>query len=61
MCLLTYLSDYMVYTRGSREDYDRYARISGDEGWSWNKMLPYFRKVGPLQQDLSKMLKILFL
>ncbi|KAF5316280.1 hypothetical protein D9619_006818 [Psilocybe cf. subviscida] len=36
--------NYMVYTRGSREDYDRYARISGDEGWSWNKMLPYFRK-----------------
>ncbi|KAK0493186.1 aryl-alcohol oxidase-like protein [Armillaria luteobubalina] len=34
----------MTYTRGSSEDYDRYARISGDDGWGWDKMQPYFRK-----------------
>ncbi|KAJ7653282.1 pyranose dehydrogenase [Mycena polygramma] len=34
----------MVYTRGSAEDYDRYAAVTGDEGWSWNRLLPYFFK-----------------
>ncbi len=35
----------MAYTRGTAEDYDRWARVTGDPGWSWNKMLPYFKKV----------------
>ncbi|KAG7450013.1 alcohol oxidase [Guyanagaster necrorhizus] len=34
----------LTYTRGSSEDYDRYANISGDDGWGWDKMQPYFRK-----------------
>lgn len=34
----------MIYTRGSSDDFDRYAEISGDEGWSWDNMLPYFKK-----------------
>ncbi|KAK0196139.1 pyranose dehydrogenase [Armillaria mellea] len=34
----------MTYTRGSSEDYDRYARVTGDDGWGWEKMQPYFRK-----------------
>ncbi|PBK84346.1 alcohol oxidase [Armillaria gallica] len=34
----------MVYTRGSSEDYDRYARITGDEGWGWDELLPYILK-----------------
>ncbi|KIJ38059.1 GMC oxidoreductase [Sphaerobolus stellatus SS14] len=34
----------MVYLRGSAEDYDRYAQLTGDSGWSWNKLLPYFFK-----------------
>ena len=38
------LSDYMVYNRGSSQDWDRYASISGDEGWSWNSVQQYFRK-----------------
>ncbi len=37
--------DYMTYTRGSSEDYDRYASVSGDSGWGWNEIQPYFRKV----------------
>ncbi|KDR80983.1 hypothetical protein GALMADRAFT_1117948 [Galerina marginata CBS 339.88] len=36
--------NFMAYTRGSSEDYDRYARLSGDPGWSWNALQPYFRK-----------------
>ncbi|KAJ7436219.1 alcohol oxidase [Mycena latifolia] len=34
----------MIYTRGSKDDYDRFARVSGDEGWSWNSLIPYMRK-----------------
>ncbi|KAJ7604451.1 aryl-alcohol oxidase-like protein [Roridomyces roridus] len=34
----------MVYTRGSAEDYDRWASITGDSGWSWDGVLPYFFK-----------------
>lgn len=34
----------MVYTRGSSDDYNRWANLTGDEGWSWNRLLPYFLK-----------------
>ncbi|KAJ7481278.1 aryl-alcohol oxidase [Mycena galericulata] len=34
----------MAYTRGSKEDYDRYANITGDDGWSWDSLIPYMRK-----------------
>lgn len=33
----------MVYIRGQREDYDGWA-ASGLEGWSYDDVLPYFRK-----------------
>ncbi|SJK97998.1 uncharacterized protein ARMOST_01254 [Armillaria ostoyae] len=36
--------NYMTYTRGSSEDYDRYASVSGDSGWRWDEIQPYFRK-----------------
>ncbi|KAJ7195565.1 GMC oxidoreductase-domain-containing protein [Mycena rebaudengoi] len=36
--------NYMVYTRGSKEDFDRIARASGDKGWSWDSLIPYMRK-----------------
>lgn len=35
----------MFYTRGSKDDYDRWAKVTGDPGWSWNSLLPYFFKV----------------
>ncbi|KAG6917039.1 hypothetical protein DXG01_004091 [Tephrocybe rancida] len=37
-------TNWLVYTRGSAEDFDRYAAVTGDQGWSWNKMLPYYKK-----------------
>lgn len=35
----------MVWTRGSKDDWDRYAEVTGDNGWSWDAMLPYMLKV----------------
>ncbi|KDR81074.1 hypothetical protein GALMADRAFT_222642 [Galerina marginata CBS 339.88] len=34
----------MFYTRGSSSDFDRFARVTGDQGWSWDSLLPYFLK-----------------
>jgi len=34
----------MIYMRGQREDYDNWARETGDAGWSWDSVLPVFRR-----------------
>ncbi|MCP3717922.1 GMC family oxidoreductase [Paraburkholderia sp. CNPSo 3281] len=34
----------MIYMRGQREDYDNWARETGDSGWSWDSVLPVFRR-----------------
>ncbi|KAF7377825.1 GMC oxidoreductase [Mycena sanguinolenta] len=34
----------MVYTRGSADDYNRFAAVTGDAGWSWDRLFPYFLK-----------------
>ena len=33
----------MVYMRGQKSDYDHWAAL-GNRGWSWNDVLPYFKK-----------------
>ncbi|KAJ7606755.1 aryl-alcohol oxidase precursor [Mycena polygramma] len=35
--------NYMAYTRGSSEEWDRYAILSGDPGWSWSNIQKYIR------------------
>jgi choline dehydrogenase-like flavoprotein len=37
-------TNFMVYTRGSSDDYDGFAKATGDQGWNWNSMLTYFKK-----------------
>jgi choline dehydrogenase len=34
----------MVYMRGQARDYDEWARMAGDDSWSWKSVLPLFRK-----------------
>ena len=34
----------MMYVRGSRQDYDDWAELAEDEGWSADVMLQYMRK-----------------
>jgi len=38
LCLLLYTG-----TRGHKSDYDSWAAV-GAKGWSWNSLLPYFKK-----------------
>lgn len=32
----------MIYMRGQARDYDNWARLSGEDGWSWQNALPDF-------------------
>jgi choline dehydrogenase len=34
----------MLYLRGQRRDYDEWARLANDPGWSWESVLPVFRR-----------------
>ncbi len=34
----------MLYLRGQQRDYDEWARFTGDAGWSWENVLPIFRR-----------------
>ncbi|KAI0064255.1 alcohol oxidase [Artomyces pyxidatus] len=48
--------NYMTSTRGSADDFDRFASVTGDPGWSWKALEPYMKKVerlAPPQDDHS--------
>ena len=34
----------MIYIRGARQDYDEWAAVTGDPSWSYDAVLPYFRR-----------------
>lgn len=36
--------NYMMYVRGSRQDYDDWAELVEDQGWSADAMQQYMRK-----------------
>ena len=33
----------MIYMRGQARDYDQWGRLSGDDAWTWDQVLPYFK------------------
>ena len=45
----------MLYLRGQARDYDGWARLSGDDGWSWRNVLPLFKKVEDYQHGADEM------
>ena len=46
--------NYMAYVRGSRHDYDGWAK-AGNTDWSWKNVLPYFKKSENLSQVFAYM------
>lgn len=44
--------NYLMYVRGSKADYDGWAAL-GNPGWSWEELLPYFRKHQTLDAPTS--------
>jgi choline dehydrogenase len=34
----------MIYMRGQARDYDAWAELTGDAGWRWEAVLPYFKR-----------------
>ncbi|MCM2253847.1 MAG: GMC family oxidoreductase N-terminal domain-containing protein [Ramlibacter sp.] len=34
----------MIYMRGQARDYDGWARLTGDNAWTWEQCLPFFKK-----------------
>lgn len=40
----------MVFDRGSKADYDNWRDL-GNEGWDWDSLLPYFKKVSLKHQN----------
>jgi choline dehydrogenase len=34
----------MIYMRGQARDYDQWAQLTGDASWTWDNVLPFFKK-----------------
>ncbi|TFK37738.1 aryl-alcohol-oxidase from pleurotus Eryingii [Crucibulum laeve] len=37
-------TNFITWTRGSRDDFDRFAKVVGDTSYTWNNLFPYFKK-----------------
>ncbi|OJT08261.1 Pyranose dehydrogenase [Trametes pubescens] len=46
-------TNFMFYTRGSSDEFDKLARVSGDNGWSWKQILPYILKTETLSPPVD--------
>ncbi|EKM75427.1 hypothetical protein AGABI1DRAFT_123192 [Agaricus bisporus var. burnettii JB137-S8] len=43
----------MIYTRGSRDDWNQWADITGDDGLRWSNMLPIMEKMEQFGRDVT--------
>ncbi len=48
------LINAMLYLRGQKRDYDNWARLTGDNSWSWSEVLPVFKEVEDYWKGPSK-------
>jgi choline dehydrogenase-like flavoprotein len=46
--------NYATWTRGPREDYDDWASLVGDKRWSYDGLLPYFKRTESCQDKPTK-------
>jgi choline dehydrogenase len=44
----------LIYIRGQPEDYDHWAQL-GNRGWSWDDLLPYFKKAENWEGDATEL------
>ncbi|KAJ5713039.1 glucose-methanol-choline oxidoreductase [Penicillium malachiteum] len=49
--------NYMALARGPAADYDDWARMVGDEGWSWKNILPLMRELEDFDPTLPAYLQ----
>ncbi|VDB94053.1 unnamed protein product [Peniophora sp. CBMAI 1063] len=45
--------NFLFYTRGSSDDYDRFAEFAGDDAWSWDSVFPYILKAERFVQPVD--------
>ncbi|RPD62467.1 alcohol oxidase [Lentinus tigrinus ALCF2SS1-7] len=38
-------TNQMIFCRGTKDDWNRFANVSGDDGWSWENLIPFIFKV----------------
>ena len=41
----------MLHYRGHKKDFDNWAEITGDGNWTYENLLPYFKKTENYQGD----------
>jgi len=37
--------NFMVYMRGHPKDFDHWANLTGDKGWEYKNLIPYWKKM----------------
>lgn len=44
-----------LHNRGSKHDYDNFAKFAGNEGWDWDSLYPYFKKSSTFHPPTKEM------
>ncbi|KAI0712239.1 alcohol oxidase [Earliella scabrosa] len=47
-------TNQMIFCRGTRDDWNRFSKVSGDAGWSWKKLLPFIFKVDRMTEPTDR-------